>query len=152
MSYLEKINASTFVATLAVYLWYVSRIAPQLGDVPLDEIGFRWPMMIAIIAGIILAIVTSVIVSIVDAIAQRIRDGAEFDESEIGKGDERDREIERLGEAWTGHIISAGGLGVLALTWLEFEMFWVANALFSAIWLGSMAGIVVKLIAYRRGV
>jgi hypothetical protein len=42
-------------------------------------------------------------------------------------------------------------VGVLALTMLEYEYFWIASALYLSFVVGTLVSSVVKLVAYRRG-
>ena len=42
-------------------------------------------------------------------------------------------------------------VGVLALTMLQYEYFWIANALYLSFVVATLVSSVVKLVAYHRG-
>jgi len=49
------------------------------------------------------------------------------------------------------YVSSVLMLGALALTMLEYEYFWIANAMFAAFVVAGLVSSAVKLVAYRRG-
>jgi len=49
------------------------------------------------------------------------------------------------------YVSSVGVVGAMALTMLEYEYFWIANALYVSFVLASLVSATVKLVAYRRG-
>ncbi len=70
---------------------------------------------------------------------------------DIGRTDERDADIGRRGALVGYYVSSVGAVVVLGLTMLEYDYFWIANALYGAFLLGSIVSSVVALVAYRRG-
>jgi len=46
---------------------------------------------------------------------------------------------------------SAGVVGVLALTMLEYEYFWIASALYLSFAIGTVVASAVKIASYHRG-
>ena len=42
-------------------------------------------------------------------------------------------------------------VGVLALTMLEYEYFWIASALYLSFVVGTLVASVVKIVSYHRG-
>ena len=72
-------------------------------------------------------------------------------EDEVDRKDERDKSIGRHGDLVGFYVSSAGMVGVLVLTMLEAEYFWIANALYLSFAVAMVVSSVVKLIAYHRG-
>ena len=70
---------------------------------------------------------------------------------EIDRKDERDKTISRRGDLIGYYVASAGMVGVLALTMLQYEYFWIANALYLSFVVATLVSSVVKLVAYHRG-
>ena len=71
--------------------------------------------------------------------------------SDSRRGDVRDREISRFGEyaaRWFVVVRAAAGL-VMAMARADY--FWIANVIYLGFVLWAVAGSVVKLAAYRRG-
>jgi hypothetical protein len=67
------------------------------------------------------------------------------------KKDERDVQINRKGEYVAFYVLNTALVGVLAMTILEVEHFWIGNALFLAGFIAAFTSSVVKILAYRRG-
>ena len=65
--------------------------------------------------------------------------------------DQRDREIDRFGQAVGQSMLVIGGVVALALSLAETSYFWIANTLYLAFVLSAVLGSVAKLFAYRRG-
>jgi hypothetical protein len=70
---------------------------------------------------------------------------------EAGKSDQRDREINRLGEYVGGSVLATGMLVPFVLALAEYPHFWIANAMYLAFVVGAICRAAVKLVAYRRG-
>ena len=70
---------------------------------------------------------------------------------DIGRSDERDKQISRRGDLVGFYVSSAGVVLALGITMLEYEHFWIANTLYLSFVVGSVIGSIVKLAAYRRG-
>ena len=79
------------------------------------------------------------------------REGVVDGADDINRTDERDKTINRRGELIGYYVSSAGVVVVMGLTMLEYEYFWIANALYASFVLGSLVSSAVKLAAYRRG-
>jgi hypothetical protein len=71
--------------------------------------------------------------------------------SDSRRGDVRDREIYRLGEYVSRWFLIAGAGAALVMALARWNYFWIANALYLGFVLWAVAGSVVKLVAYRRG-
>jgi hypothetical protein len=117
--------------------------------VPTPEIAYQRPLLIAIGASVVLTIFGAIGAAIGTAISAEITGNGSVDD--VDRKDERDVLINRRGELIGCYVSSFGMLGVLALTMLEYDYFWIANALYLALMVGSLVGSTVKLVAYRRG-
>ena len=115
----------------------------------MDEIAYQPPLVVAVVASIVLTIVGAIVMAIGTAISAEITGNGSVDD--IGQSDERDVNISRRGELVGYYVSSAGVVIVLGLTMLEYEYFWIANALYASFVLGSLVASAVKLAAYRRG-
>ncbi|MGA5424680.1 hypothetical protein [Streptomyces lavendulocolor] len=68
---------------------------------------------------------------------------------EANKKDQRDREINRLGEYAGQSFLVVGGVAVLALSMAEADHFWIANTIYLAFVLSAALGSVAKIAACR---
>jgi len=121
--------------------------------VPVADIAYQTPLVIAVIATIVLTIIGSIATAIGTAIGAAI--SAEITGSgsvdDIGRTDERDKIINRRGELVGYYVSSVGVVIVLGLTMLEYDYFWIANVLYASFLLGTLVASAVKIAAYRRG-
>ena len=107
------------------------------------------PLIVAIVASAVLSIVGAIVVSVGTGISAEIRGRKAKDE--IERKDERDKSIARHGDLTGFYVSAAGMVGVLILTMLEADYFWIANALYLSFVVGTVVSSVVKLVAYHRG-
>jgi hypothetical protein len=138
MSFDEK---NTWVYTaLAIVLpaIYAATVFGQLGSTPLDRIAYVTPLFFAIGAAIALSIFGHIVVSLIWP-------------KEAERRDERDKQFSRRGELVGYYVLSAGVVGVLALTVMGADHFWIANAIYGAFVTAAIVSSVVKLVAYRLG-
>ena len=149
MTFEEKVTwveAAVFAAVPAVYF---AIVLGQLGNTPAAQIAYQKPMLIAIGISIILTIVGSILTGIGTGITAEIT--APGSGADIGRSDERDKEISRRGELIGYYVSSAGVVGAMALTMLEYPYFWIANALYLGFVVAALVSAAVKIVAYRRG-
>jgi hypothetical protein len=144
----EKVTWVNLVVTLVVPVAYFAIMLGRLGDVSAADIAYQWPLVIAIGASIVLTIVGSILAGIGSGISAELRGRSAS--ADLGT-DERDKSISRRGDRIGFSVSSVGMVGVLALTMLEYEYFWIASALYLSFVVGMLVGSVVKLVAYRRG-
>ncbi|WP_228379205.1 hypothetical protein [Demequina rhizosphaerae] len=143
----ERTVWATLVVFPLVGIVYFTVILTQAADRPLEEISWVTPMLWAwgsLIVFIILGTIAS-------AIATAIQAEVSGEKAEFEDGDERDKQIERLGNARAYGLSSFGGLVATVLLMLDLDRFWAANTLFLA---GLIAGIVAagsRAYAYRTG-
>jgi hypothetical protein len=148
MPFEEKMTWVNLVITILVPVWYVVTMAGRLGDSSAADIAYQKPMLIAFGVYIGLSIIGAIAVSIVAAASAEIRgEGTDA----IDRKDERDKDIGRRGDVIGFYVASAGAVGVLVLTMLEYEYFWIANALYLSFVVATLVSSVVKLAYYHRG-
>ena len=149
MPFEEKISWVNAVVMAIVPMAYFVIMLGRLDDTSAADISYQWPLLIAIGASIVLTIVGSILAGIGTGISAELRGRSASDE--IDRKDERDKQISRHGELIGLYVSSAGMVGVLALTMLEYEYFWIASALYLSFAVGTLVASAVKLVAYRRG-
>jgi hypothetical protein len=149
MPFEEKVTWVNALVSALVPAIYFAKVMGQAGRVPVTAIAYQGPMLTAIGAAIVLTIVGSILAGIGTGISAKITGSGSVDD--IGRKDERDVNISRRGELIGYYVSSAGVVGVLGLTMLEYEYFWIANGIYSTFVVASLASSVVKLVAYRRG-
>ena len=93
-----------------------------------------------------LSIAASIVVSILWGIVAGMRDP-----EGVGRSDQRDRDIARMGSRVGQAFLVLAGLGVIVLCAFEADWFWIANCMFYGFALSAMVGGVASVIAYRRG-
>lgn len=138
MSSEEKRSWIYVVVGVGVAAVYFVTVLSKVPGADVARIAYVRPMLIAIGAGIGLGIVAS----IASAIASP---------REAGRTDERDRQIHRMGEYVGFYVMSIAAIVPLALAMAEAAHFWIANALYLAFVLATVASSIVKIVLYRRG-
>ena len=149
MPFEEKISWVNAVVTVIVPVAYFVIMLGRLGDVSAADISYQWPLLIAIGTSIVMTIVGSILAGIGTGISAELRGRSASDE--IDRKDERDKTISRRGDLIGFYVSSAGMVGVLALTMLEYDYFWIASALYLSFVVGTVVGSVVKIASYHRG-
>jgi len=121
---------------------YVIVVLEQASGGSLTDVVW-WPIMLWTIGG---SIIASIVLSILWGIFAGMRepDG-------VGKSDERDRDIARMGSRVGQAFMVIAGLGVIVLCAFEADWFWIANTMFFGFALSAFVGGVASVIAYRRG-
>jgi hypothetical protein len=149
MPFEEKLTWVNAVVSVVVAAVYSVIVFGRLGDVPVTEIAYRRPMLIAVVALVVLTIVGTILMAIGTAISAEIMGTGSV--KDIDKKDERDVQIGHRGML-AGYVVSSvGGLLVLGMAMLEYDYFWIANALFLSFVAAGLVSAAVKLMAYRRG-
>jgi hypothetical protein len=145
----EKITWVNGVVAVVVPVAYFVIMLGRLGDTSAADISYQWPLLIAIGASVILTIIGSILAGIGTGISAELRGRSASDD--IDRKDERDKQISRHGDLIGFYVSSVGMVGVLALTMLEYEYFWIASALYLSFVVGTLVGSVVKIASYHRG-
>ena len=149
MSFEEKVTWVSTVFTVIVAAVYAWIVGGQVAEVPVADIEYQMPMIIAVGAMIGLTIVGTIVIAIGTAIGAEITGEGSVDD--IDRKDERDVHIGRRGDLFGYYVSSVLVVGVLVLTMLEYPHFWIANALFASLLFGGLVASAVKLFLYRRG-
>jgi hypothetical protein len=145
----EKYTWVNLVVTVVVPVAYFAVMLGRLGEQSAADISYQVPLLIAIGASIVLTIVGTILTGIGTGISAELRGRSA--EAELDRKDERDKQIDRHGELMGLYVSSVGMVGVLALTMLEYEYFWIASALYLSFVVGTLVGSVVKIASYHRG-
>jgi hypothetical protein len=126
------------VVSVCGYGIYLAIILGRAGTVPLTEVPYVAPLLWSIGGAILASIVLSIAVSMASP-------------ADIGKKDQRDREIHRYGEFAGQSFLVAGAIAALVMAMAEVDHFWIANTLYLGFVLSAVLGSTLKIIAYRRG-
>lgn len=138
MSFEEKsawIMGAVAAGSYAVYLAIVLGLA---GTMSFADIPYVAPLLWTIGASIGVSIALHALTGI-------------FSPSEVGKKDQRDREIYRFGEYIGQSFVVVGGVAALLMAMAETDHFWIANVIYLTFVLSAILGSVAKIVAYRRG-
>ncbi len=136
MAFLEKSNWVVIVVAVPTLIVYLALVVPQVLGKPIAEVAWVQPMILAIVGFIVANVLGNVV-------------AAASNPGEADRNDERDREIDRVGERIGNWLIAAGSIAALVLAMAMADQFWIANA----IYLGGMAGAILssttKIAAYH---
>ncbi len=138
MSYEEKGTWVYLVVAVVTYVGYVVAVLSRVDDGPITDVGYVAPMLWAIGISMLLVAMGRPAFEVVRP-------------SETYRADARDKDINRQGEFIGFYVLSGLIGGVLVLTMLEVDHFWLANAIYLAFVVNAITSSVVKLVAYRRG-
>ena len=138
MSYEEKGTWAYLVASAGAYAVYLAIILERVLRTPVAEVPYisvlLWTTgasMVASTAGRVLLETAS--------------------RSDSRRRDVRDKEIYRFGEYASRWFLVAGAAAALVMAMAKADYFWIANAIYLGFVLWAVAGSVLKLVAYRRG-
>ena len=148
MPYEEKVTWVSLVVIGVVPVAYFAIMLGRLRDVSAADISYQRPLLIAIGVSIVLTIVGSIVAGIGSGISAELHGRSAS--GDLGK-DERDVRISRHGDRIGFSVSSVGMVGVLALTMLEYEYFWIASALYLSFVVGTLVAAAVKIASYHRG-
>ncbi|TDB36788.1 MAG: hypothetical protein D9V44_09760 [Actinobacteria bacterium] len=153
MPFEEKVTWVNLLVSFAVPIAYASIVYGQLGATPVAEIAYQRTLVIAIVVSIVLTIVGSILAGVGSGIAIGIRKEltGEGSMDEVGRSDERDKDISRRGELIGYWVSSVGVIVALGLAMTRQDQFWIANSLYAGFVAASIASGIAKLVLYRRG-
>ena len=136
MAFLEKSNWVVLVVGVPTLLLYLAFVLPQVLGKPIAEVSWVEPMILAIVGFVVANVLGNVV-------------AAAANPGEADKNDERDREIDRVGERVGNWLIVAGAITALILAMTRADHFWIANAIFLGGIAGALLSSVTKIAAYR---
>lgn len=149
MSWEERIAWVSGVVTVLAALWYGWAIRDVFEPVPVDQIVYRTPLIVAVVAMIVGNVAGAIVLSVGAAIRAEVTGvGAA---NAIDRRDERDARIEARGDRVGFYVVATATVCVLGMAMLESPYFWIANAAFAGLVVSGLVSTVVKLVAYRRG-
>ncbi len=149
MPFEERMTWVSVVVTVLVPVWYFVTVLGRLQTTTAAEIAWQRPLITALIASVVLMVVGAILMSIAASVSAVARGREPADD--IDRKDERDKTISRHGDLIGYYVASAGMVGVLILTMLEYDYFWIGSALYLSFVVATVVSSVVKLVAYRRG-
>ena len=149
MSFKEKMAWVCALVTVVVGAVYFAVVGARLDGGPVSEIDYQWSMIIAVGVTIVANIIGTIVMAIATAIRAEIT--GEGSAKDIDREDERDDGIDRRGELVGYYVSSVGVLAALVLAMLRQDQFWIANALYLFLLIGSVVSSVAKIVLYRRG-
>jgi hypothetical protein len=137
MSFQEKNTWAYGVIAVLGYGAYVAVVLSRAAGGPLTDVAYAGPMLATIGAAVVAGILAGILLGATS------RDRA--------LRDEREREIERMGERVGQSFLVLGGVAGLALALLEADRFWIANALYLGFVLSAVVSAAARVVAFRRG-
>jgi hypothetical protein len=145
MSFKEVTAWVGAAVTLVVGAVYFGIVGARLDGIPVGEIDYKWLM----IGAVGVTIVTTIVMAIGTAIKVEITGQGSV--NDIEREDERDKSIDRRGELVGYYVSSVGVVAALVLAMWRQDQFWIANALYLFLLIGSVVSSVAKIVLYRRG-
>lgn len=138
MSYEEKGAWVYLTVVLGSYGAYIAVILGRSDGIPLTEVAYVAPMLWLIGISIAANIVGRVVVETVKP-------------SGSTRSDVRDKDINRLGGSIGGLVLAVAMAVPFGLALARASQFWIANAMYAAFVAFALAGTLVRIVAYRRG-
>jgi hypothetical protein len=138
VSYEEKRTWVYLVTSAGAYLAYLAIMLGRVASTPVGRVPYVAVLLWTIGASIVASIVGRVLVE-----AARPSDSRQ--------ADVRDKEIYRFGEYASRWFLVAGAAAGLLMAMAKWDYFWIANVIYLGFVLWAVAGSVLKLVAYRRG-
>jgi hypothetical protein len=138
MSYEEKGTWVYLVAVVGAYAVYLAIILGRLRSSPAAEVPYGWVLLWTTVASVVASTAGRTLVE-----TARPSDGH--------RRDVRDEEIYRYGEYVSRWFVVGGAAAAFFMALAKVDYFWIANAIYLGFVLWAIAGSVVKLVAYRRG-
>jgi hypothetical protein len=138
MSYEEKSTWVYLVTSAVAYAVYLGIILGQVARMPVAQVSYVPALLWTTGASIVASIIARTLVEAASP-------------SEGRRGDVRDKEINRFGEHASRWFVIAGAVTGMTMAMARWEYFWIANVIYLGFVLWAVAGSVLKLRAYRRG-
>ena len=136
MTFLEKSNWVVLIVGVPTLLVYMAVVVPQVLGKPIAEVSWVQPMIFTIIGFVVANILGNVV-------------AAASNPGEADKNDQRDREIDHLGERVGNWLMIAGSIIALVLAMTTADRFWIANAIFLGGMAAALVSSVTKIAAYH---
>ena len=138
MSVSEKRAWIMVIVTTVAYTSYLAIVLGRAGSGALTDVPYAWTLVGTVVGAILASILLDVISSF-------------FAPRSATAKDQRDREINRLGDYIGQSFLIVGAVIALCLAMIDVPSFWIANAIYLGFVLSAILGSIAKIIAYRRG-
>jgi len=138
MSYEEKGIWVYLVTVAGAYAVYLAIILARLRDTPAAQVSYGWVLLWTTVASVVASTLARTLVETARP-------------SDSRQADVRDKEINRSGEYASRWFVVGGAAAGFFLALAKADYFWIANVIYLGFVLWAIAGSVVKLVAYRRG-
>jgi hypothetical protein len=138
MSYEEKGTWAYLVAVVGAYAVYLAIILGRLQSTPVAEVPYAWVLLWTTVASVVATTAGRTLVETARP-------------SDSRRADVRDKEIHRFGEYASRWFVVGGAAAGFFMALAKVDYFWIANVIYLGFVLWAIAGSVVKLVAYRRG-
>ncbi len=138
MSVSEKRAWIGVIVTTVAYTSYLVIVLGRIGSGALVDGPYAWTLVGTVVGAILASILLDVISSL-------------FAPRGAAAKDQRDREINRLGDYIGQSFLIVGAVTALCLAMIDVPSFWIANAIYLGFVLSAILGSIAKIIAYRRG-
>jgi hypothetical protein len=138
MSFQEKNTWAYLVIAVLGYAAYVTVVLARIDGGALTDVAYAGPLLASVGGAVAAGIVAGIVL------------GAD-PRGERAAQDERERQIDRLGEHVGQGFLVLGAVGGLALALAEADSFWIANVLYLGFVLSAVLSASARLVAFRRG-
>lgn len=138
MSYEDKGTWVYLVASAGAYAIYLAIVLGRVLSTPVAEVPYISLLLWTTGASIVVSIAGRILIETARP-------------SDSRRSDVRDKEISRFGEHASRWFVVAGAGAALCMAMARWDYFWIANVLYLGFVLWAIAGSVLKLVAYRRG-
>jgi hypothetical protein len=138
VSYEEKGTWVFLVTSAAAYAVYLAIILGWVASTPVAEVPYVAVLLWTASASIVANVTGRILVETASP-------------SDSRRADVRDRDVSRFGEHASRWFLVAGSAAALVMAMAKVDYFWIANVIYLGFVLWAVAGSVLKLVAYRRG-
>lgn len=138
MTRYERAAWIMLITSIPAYIVYAVIVFRGAGDGALPDAPYVWPALITIGATVLANIVLGILAAVIWN-----KDGDLVDE--------RDRQIERLGDQVGNSFLVIGGLAAMLMAMVEWDWFWIANVLFLSFFVAGVVSAAAKVATYRWG-
>jgi len=138
MSYEERGVWAYLLSSAVAYIAYLAIVVPRLFHTPAAQVSYLVPLLVTTLASVFIA---TVIRSVLEVARP----------SDSSKADARDRDIARFGGYASRWCVVGGALAGFFMAVRRVDYFWIANVIYLGFMLWAVAGSVLRLVAYRRG-
>ena len=138
MSYKEKGTWVYLVTVVAAYAVYLAIILGRLQGTPAADVSYAWVLVWTAAASVVASTAGRTLVETARP-------------SDTHRKDVRDQEVNRFGEYVSRWFLVAGAGAGFFMALARVEYFWIANVIYLGFVFWAIAGSILKLVAYRRG-